>query len=211
MVLNAIASGALIALLFGLQDPAIVQARTELIALAIILPLIAVAAHQVLAYETELPCMSGMMVGMALGMISGFLIGYLVGATNGMFIGSVVGVFAGVSVGVVTGRCCGIMGVLEGMMAGLMAGTMGAMLAVMMLVDNYRVFTVLFVVMCVVILGMLSIMVEREFLTLKKPAAREIISRRTIQLLASTVLSTVLIAAVMLAGPRGPLTIFAGI
>lgn len=211
MMLNALGAGALLALLFGFNDPAIITARAELIALAIAVPLIAVAAHQVLAYETELPCMSGMMVGMTLGMVSGFLIGYLVGATNGMFVGSVVGVAAGASVGIATGRCCGIMGVLEGMMAGLMAGTMGAMLAVMMLVDNYRVFTVLFVLMCAVILGALSVMVEREFLALKKPRAAEIISRRGRQLLATTILSTVLIAIVMLAAPRGPLTIFTGV
>lgn len=211
MALNTLASGVLVVLLFGLNDSAIAQARMELIALAIIVPLIAVATHQVLAYETDLPCMSGMMVGMTIGMIAGFLIGYLVGATNGMFVGSVVGAGAGIAVGVASGRCCGIMGVLEGMMAGLMAGAMGAMLAVMMLVDRYRVFTILFIGLCIIILGALSVMVEREFLALKKPRSAEVISRRWRQLFATTVLATVLIAIVMLAGPRGPLTIFSGI
>lgn len=206
--MTAIGSALLGGLAVGFDNQTVMKLLPEIIYLIISVSVIAVAAHQVLVYQSELPCMSGMMIGMTTGMLSGFLIGYLIGATNGMFVGSVVGVLVGAGMGALTGRCCGLMGVIEGLMAGLMAGTMGAMLAVMLLVDQYRLFTAFFVTVCVVIFGVLSVMVEREFTALGKPAAASLIRTNERILALSTVVFTTLMIIVMVYAPRGPLTIF---
>ncbi|OGH68139.1 MAG: hypothetical protein A3C15_01970 [Candidatus Magasanikbacteria bacterium RIFCSPHIGHO2_02_FULL_50_9b] len=196
------------ALAFGTNNTIAQTLLPELILLALSISVITVAMHQVLAYESELPCMSGMMIGMTTGMLSGFLIGFLVGATNGMFVGSLVGIAAGALSGALVGRCCGIMGVMEGVMAGLMAGTMGPMLAVMLLADNYRAFSYLFVALCVGVFGALSVFVEREFRTLGKTHAA---ARNTTTLALWSIAVTTLIMLIMMLGPHGPLTILTGV
>lgn len=196
---------------FGLNNPTVARILPELIALVISMSVIAVVVRQTLIREAELPCMSGMMIGMTVGMLSGFLVGYLVGATNGMFIGSLAGVIVGSGIGARAGNCSGIMGVMEGLMAGLMAGTMGAMLSVMMLSDHYRIFSVLFVVACIGIFAALSMMIEREFTAMRLPAVRDLIHKNQTFFIFTTIVISVIIMMVMVYGPRGPLTVLAGI
>lgn len=207
-VVTAMGAALLGGLAIGFDNQTAIKLLPEIIYLILSVSVIAVAAHQVLVYQSELPCMSGMMIGMTTGMLSGFLIGYLMGATNGMFVGSLIGVLAGASIGALTGRCCGLMGVMEGLMAGLMAGTMGAMLAVMLLVDQYRLFTAFFVAVCIVIFGALSVMVEREFTALGKPAAASLLRTNERLLILSTIVFTTLMILIMVYAPRGPLTVF---
>lgn len=207
-VMGAILLGSLV---FGFNNPIIIKLLPEIILIMISATVIATAVQQVLVYQSELPCMSGMMIGMTTGMLAGFLVGYLIGATNGIFVGSVVGVTLGSLIGAATGRCSGIMGIIEGLMAGLMAGTMGAMLAPMVLVDHYGAFTTFFVLMCVVVFVALSIMIEREFTTLGKPEARTLIAKNERLVALSTIIFTTLMAIVMVYAPHGPLTLVSSI
>lgn len=206
--LVTIAGAALIiGLIFGFGNTTVIKIIPEIGLAMLSVALITTAVYQVLVHETEMACMSGMMVGMTTGMLSGFLLGYLAGATNGLFVGSLVGVVTGAAIGAAAGRCCGIMGIMEGVMAGLMAGTMGPMLSVMLLVDKYRAFTWVFVGACAIIFAMLSVMVEREFRAMGKPATHTLLSKSARMAELGSVTVTVLIVLIMVLAPRGPLTV----
>lgn len=208
LVVTIVGVALLIGLVFGFNNPTINRIIPEIIWLIVAAVMSAVAIYQVLVHETELACMSGMMIGMTTGMLTGFLFGYLVGATTGMFVGSVVGVAVGSALGAAAGRCCGIMGIMEGLMAGLMSGTMGAMIAVMLMSDHYRAFTWLFVGFCLFLFGALSIMVEREFKQMGRPPTLKLIRAHERTVMLSTVLFVVLIILIMVWAPRGPITVF---
>ncbi len=163
--------------------------------------LITASYSHVRHYRNVLSCMHGMMAGMTAGMISGFLIGALIGATNGMFMGSVAGMVAGVALGFQVGRCCGIMGTLEGTMAGVMAGIMGAMTSIMLLIDNLVLFLYILFGICTIILGGLSYMLYRESVA---PDAEFKLTFS--QFAAMGIFLSVILALVMLYGPKGAIT-----
>lgn len=154
------------------------------------------------AHRREFSCMHGMMIGMTIGMAAGFLFGAIMGATNGMFVGSVFGMAVGMVTGAYCGKCCGIMGVMEGLMAGLMGGTMGAMLSVMMINDNLLVFMLILVATCLAILASLTYMLYEARQNKKDWQSVSLGSF----FLSSLVLS-VLSIALMLYGPKGPITV----
>lgn len=153
-------------------------------------------------YRKSMSCMHGMMVGMTIGMIGGFMTGALAGATNGIFVGSVVGMFFGIALGVALGRFCGVMGAMEGIMAGLMSGTMGAMTSVMMINDNLVTFLYILAGVCAVILGGLSYMMYREAGSAPNPEYSGDFKR----FFAASALISVMLMAIMMYGPKGPIT-----
>ena len=155
------------------------------------------------SYRKSVSCMHGMMMGMTMGMMAGFLTGALTGATNGMFIGSVVGMLFGIALGFGVGRFSGVMGAMEGIMAGLMSGTMGAMLSVMMINDNLMAFLYILTGVCAVIFGGLSYMMYREAGSAPNPEYSGDFKRF---FAASAVLSMMLLA-IMMYGPKGPITL----
>lgn len=154
------------------------------------------------AHQREFSCMHGMMIGMTIGMVAGFLFGAIIGATNGMFMGSAFGMAAGMLTGAYCGKCCGIMGVMEGLMAGLMGGTMGAMLTVMMINDNLLPFMLLLVASCLAILATLTYMLYEVRQDKKN---WQLVSLGKFFL--SSLVLAVLTIAVILLGPRGPITV----
>lgn len=153
-------------------------------------------------YRKSISCMNGMMVGMTMGMISGFMVGALIGATNGMFIGSTAGMAVGIALGVNLGGCCGISGAMEGIMAGLMAGIMGAMTSVMMLNDNLIAFLYILFGVCSFVLGGLSYLMFRE----AGSAPAQELRAGFPHFLVFCALLVLGLSAIMLFGPRGPLT-----
>lgn len=158
--------------------------------------------HHMDCYRKTLSCTNGMMIGMTMGMMSGFMSGALVGATNGMFIGSTAGVAVGILFGGNLGRYGGIMGAMEGIMAGLMSGTMGAMLSVMMINDNLMAFLYLLFAMCAVLVGGLSYMMHRK----AGPVRGTEFKTTFVQFLFMSVALAAVMAALMLLGPKGPVT-----
>lgn len=154
------------------------------------------------AHRTQFTCMEGMMVGMTIGMMAGFLFGAVVGATNGMFVGSVFGMAVGILTGAYAGKFCGIMGVMEGMMAGLMGGLMGAMTSLMMVSDNLAVFMPLLLASCLAILAGLTYMIYNSA---GKRAERTLMPFGQFFMLCLAL--TVVSVAIMLFGPKGPLTV----
>ena len=154
------------------------------------------------SHKLEFTCMEGMMIGMTIGMMAGFLFGAIIGATNGMFVGSVFGMAVGMLTGAYAGKCCGIMGVMEGIMAGLMGGTMGAMLTVMLIADNLSLFMPILLASCLAILAGLTYMIYNS-------AGKRV--ERTLmpfgQFFLFCLLLSAISVAIMLFGPRGPITI----
>lgn len=162
---------------------------------------VAYTAWHAIAYRRDFSCMGGMMVGMTIGMMGGFLTGALLAASNGMFVGAVVGMAIGMLVGAYTGYCCGIMGLLEGLMAGLMGGIMGAMTTIMLLNDHLLEFLFILFGACALVLGGLSYMIYKEAGGLGNEG--KLPSGLTLVLL--NVLAALLIVAVMVFVPKGPL------
>jgi len=154
------------------------------------------------AHKSEFTCMEGMMVGMTIGMMAGFLFGAIIGATNGMFVGAVFGMAVGILTGAYAGKCCGIMGVMEGMMAGLMGGLMGAMTIVMMLSDNLQIFMPILIASCLAILAGLTYMIYNSA---GKRGERSLMPFS--QFFIISLALSVITVAIMLFGPRGPITI----
>ena len=154
------------------------------------------------AHKSEFTCMEGMMVGMTIGMMAGFLFGAIIGATNGMFVGAVFGMAVGILTGAYAGKCCGIVGVMEGMMAGLMGGLMGAMTIVMMLSDNLQIFMPILIASCLAILAGLTYMIYNSA---GKRGERTLMPFSQFFILSLAL--SVITVAIMLFGPRGPITI----
>ncbi len=157
------------------------------------------------AYKAAITSMTGMMLGMTLGMQSGFMIGAIIGATNGMFMGSVVGTVTGVLLGIFAGKDSGIMGAMQGMMSGLMGGTMGAMTAVMLLTDHLQLFMPLFMLINVIIMWAMSYMTYEEIVEDKKV---KILPADFTTFLSYEFVFIILIAFIMIYGPRSLLTVF---
>jgi large-conductance mechanosensitive channel len=155
-------------------------------------------------YRKSISCMNGMMAGMTSGMIIGLMVGLVIGATNGMFIGSVAGAIAGIAIGAGIGRYCGVMGAMEGIMAGFMGGTMGAMLSVMMLNDNLMLFMVIAFAICIFMVGGLAYMMNKEQGGVDKTLFKASLAR----FLMFSVLFSVMMIAVIVYGPVGPITYF---
>lgn len=153
-------------------------------------------------YNRGISCTNGMMIGMIMGMMPGFMIGALLGATNGMFIGSTIGLIAGIAVGAKVGKCCGVMGAMEGIMAGLMAGIMGAMTSVMMLNDHLIEFLYILFAVCVFVLAGMSYLMHREAGAVPKQEFRASFPA----FLLTSIAIWALLIAIMLFGPKGPLT-----
>lgn len=151
-------------------------------------------------YRREFTCMSGMMIGMTIGMISGFMIGALVAASSGMFAGSVIGMAVGMLVGAYCGYCCGIMGTLEGLMAGVMGGIMGAMTTIMMLNDHLLEFLYILFAACALVMGGLSYMIYKEAGSTPGTSVPPVW-----RIIAANVIAAVIIIAIMVVSPKGPL------
>lgn len=193
------------ALFFNIVSPQLNNAAAyiPLLFLAIVTSVTAfISFFHMRCYRNGLSCTNGMMVGMTTGMMTSFMAGALVGATNGMFIGSVFGTFIGILFGFSLGKYSGVMGAMEGIMAGLMAGTMGAMLSVMMLNDNLLIFLFLLAGLCVFTLGGLSYMMHRE----AGSAKHEALNANLGLFIFVSFAFTALLFAVMLYGPKGPVT-----
>ncbi len=162
---------------------------------------VAYTTWHAIAYRRDFSCMGGMMVGMTIGMMAGFLSGALIAASNGMFVGAVVGMALGMLIGAYTGYCCGIMGLLEGLMAGIMGGIMGAMTTIMLLNDHMLEFLFILFGACTLVLGGLSYMIYKEAGGLGNEG--KLPSGLTLVLV--NVLAALLIVAVIVFVPKGPL------
>lgn len=151
-------------------------------------------------FGKNMACQNGMMVGMTMGMVPGFMVGEIIAATNGMFIGSIAGMITGIWIGVKSGKCCGVMGAMEGIMAGIMAGIMGPMTVIMTLNDNLLPMLYLIFIASIFLLGGLSYMLYRE--EGETPSEKK--SSLT-EFMLFSIAFNVVILAIMLFGPRGPL------
>ncbi len=183
-----------------LKDLANVSAYAPLLLLTIIGAVVTVYSYyHMKCYRKAISCMNGMMVGMTMGMITGFMVGALIGATNGIFIGSTAGIIVGMALGGNIGRCCGVMGAMEGIMAGLMAGIMGAMTSIMMLRDNLVLFLYILFGVCAFLLTGLSYLMYRE----SGAAPKVEFKYNFTDFLSTAATFAILIAAMMLYGPKG--------
>ncbi|MDD5340422.1 MAG: hypothetical protein PHV13_04185 [Candidatus ainarchaeum sp.] len=204
LVNYSLASAAVLVLLgsigyWALSGDAGAYVPLALLAIGSSVAMVCSCAHA-LCYRQAMACMHGMMAGMTLGMAAGFMVGALLGATNGMFMGSVAGMAAGIGLGTSLGRCTGVMGAMEGVMAGLMSGVMGAMTSVMMLNDHLVGFLFLLFVLCALVLGSLGYMLYRENGAAPPSAVK------FHEFLAASMILSVLMVAVIIWGPKGPIT-----
>jgi len=155
------------------------------------------------AYHLNTSHMLSMMIGMVVGMQAGTMLGAVVGATNGLFVGALVGMLSGGMFGIYIGcRCRSTMAVVQGLMSGGMAGTMGAMLIVMMLRDHVLYFMPFFTLTNILILLGFTYLFHEHAVASGECSLREQ-SHGFFPLLGLNLLTTGLLAGLMIFGPKG--------